>query len=59
MRCNRANKVIFKTELEAKMALAERVWKDKGEIRDYECRDHFHLTSMTLEEYLRQQNRAA
>lgn len=61
-RCNRAgNKVIFKTELDAKLALAERVWKDKGEIRCYKCphRNHWHLTSMTLEEYLQEQNRAA
>lgn len=59
--CNRARKITFKTELEAKIALAERVWKDKGEIRAYRCkfRKHWHLTSMTLEEYLESQNKAA
>jgi hypothetical protein len=44
-RCNREHKFIFWTELDAKMALATRVWKDKGEIRYYPCGDHFHLTS--------------
>ena len=48
-RCNKANKTIFFTELDAKLALARRVWKDKGEIRYYDCRDsrgiHYHLTS--------------
>jgi hypothetical protein len=44
-RCNRTGKVIFATELEAKIALAWRVWKDKGEKRWYPCHGHFHLTS--------------
>lgn len=43
--CNRAGKVIFRTELDAKIALARRVWNDKGERRIYPCGDHFHLTS--------------
>jgi hypothetical protein len=43
--CNRSGKVIFRTELDAKIALAERVWKDKGERRYYPCQEHFHLTS--------------
>jgi len=45
-RCNRAGKVVFETELDAKIALASRVWKDKGEKRYYPCPNgHFHLTS--------------
>jgi hypothetical protein len=47
-RCNRTNKVIFYTELDAKIALASRVWRDKGEVRFYGCHGHFHLTSMPL-----------
>ena len=45
-RC-RSQKVIFKTELDAKIALASRVWKDKGEVRHYKCEigNHWHLTS--------------
>lgn len=47
--CGHRRKVIFVTELDAKMALARRVWKDKGEKRYYECRFggklHWHLTS--------------
>ena len=51
--CKRARKVSFPTELDAKIALASRVWKDKGEQRFYRCRfgRHFHLTSMSQEEY--------
>lgn len=52
--CNRAHKVTFRTELDAKLALAERVWKDKGEARYYACHGHFHLTSMSEAEYLQQ-----
>lgn len=45
-RCSTNGKVIFPTELDAKIALASRVWKDKGEIRYYPCKlGHFHLTS--------------
>lgn len=47
-RCNRAGKVIFRTELDAKIALSLRVWKDKGEVRYYPCHGHFHLTSQEL-----------
>ena len=49
--CQRARKVSFATELDAKMALASRINQDKGEIRYYECQyapaahPHFHLTS--------------
>lgn len=43
--CNRAGKVIFPSELDAKIALAERVWKDKGEVDYYPCTGHWHLTS--------------
>jgi hypothetical protein len=44
-KCNKAGKIIFATELDAKIALARRVWKDKGEKRYYPCGKHFHLTS--------------
>ena len=48
-RCNRTGKVIFASELDAKVALARRVWSDKGEKRWYPCEGskprHFHLTS--------------
>ena len=45
--CNRARKVVFHTELDAKIALAQRVRQDKGERRYYKCRffNHYHLTS--------------
>lgn len=45
--CRRARKVSFIDELAAKIALAERVRKDKGEIRYYACNfgNHYHLTS--------------
>lgn len=48
--CNRSSKVIFHTELDAKIALADRIAKDKGEKRYYPCGKHFHLTSMPLNE---------
>ena len=43
----RGQKVIFHTELDAKIALAGRMAKDKGEIRYYQCelQKHWHLTS--------------
>jgi hypothetical protein len=45
--CRRARKVAFPDELDAKIALAERIRKDKGEVRHYQCNfgPHFHLTS--------------
>lgn len=43
--CNTELKVIFRSELDAKIALSARVWRDKGEIRYYPCKNHFHLTS--------------
>lgn len=45
--CKRARKVAFANELEAKMALAQRIRQDKGEQRYYQCSfdNHFHLTS--------------
>lgn len=47
-KCNRG-KVIFDTELDAKIALATRMRKDKGEVRHYPCtiagHTHWHLTS--------------
>ncbi len=49
-RCSRTGKVIFNTELDAKIALARRVWKDKGEVRYYPCtaegKTHYHLSSL-------------
>lgn len=44
-RCNISGLIIFETELDAKIALARRVWKDKGEKRYFACRNHFHLTA--------------
>lgn len=45
-RCSTNGKVVFETELDAKIALATRVWKDKGEVRYYACKlGHWHLTS--------------
>lgn len=43
----RGQKVIFHTELDAKIALAGRLAKDKGEVRYYKCDigNHWHLTS--------------
>lgn len=45
--CSRARKVIFHTELDAKIALAQRLHQEKGEKRYYPCNfgSHFHLTS--------------
>lgn len=48
-RCSRSGLVIFNTELDAKMALAWRMGKDKGEKRYFRCGKHFHLTAMELE----------
>ena len=47
-RCAATGLVIFKSELEAKIVLASRVWRDKGERRVFLCPAgrHFHLTSM-------------
>ncbi len=44
-RCNRNNHRIIPSELEAKIALANRQRKDKGEIRIFRCGTHWHLTS--------------
>ncbi|WNO27828.1 hypothetical protein SEA_HUWBERT_77 [Microbacterium phage Huwbert] len=45
--CRRARKVSFVDEIAAKLALAERIRKDKGEVRQYKCNfgNHYHLTS--------------
>ena len=49
-RCPKTGKVTFHDELSAKIALARRVWKDKGEQRYYPCtvgkETHYHLTSL-------------
>ena len=42
--------VVFPDELGAKIALAGRVARDKGEIRYFKCGNHFHLTSQPKEE---------
>ena len=51
-RCTKAGKVIFHTELDAKIALAFRMRKDKGEVRYYPCwvagKQHWHLSSLEL-----------
>ena len=44
-RCSISGLVIFDSELDAKIALARRVWKDKGEKRYFSCGRHFQLTS--------------
>lgn len=44
-RCSISGLVIFDSELDAKIVLAKRVWKDKGEKRYFPCRNHFHLTA--------------
>lgn len=46
-RCNQTGWVIILTELDAKIVLAQRIHRDKGETRYYQCRfgNHFHLTS--------------
>lgn len=43
-RCNRRGLVIFDTELDAKIALAERIRKDKGEAHYFQCGNHYHLS---------------
>jgi len=45
--CKKARKVAFVNELEAKIALAQRIRQEKGECRYYKCNfgDHYHLTS--------------
>lgn len=47
-RCNRTGLVILFSELDAKIVLAQRKYRDKGEVRYFECKsgNHFHLTSM-------------
>lgn len=48
-RCNRNNKVIIRSELEAKMVLANRQHRDKGETGYKPCFGpwgvHYHLTA--------------
>lgn len=47
-RCRTTHLVIFDTELEAKIVLAHRIKRDKGEIRYFHCGDHYHLTSQPM-----------
>lgn len=49
-RCSETNLVILWDELEAKIILAQRQHRDKGEIRYFACKGHYHLTSMPLED---------
>lgn len=46
-RCSQTGLVILFTELEAKIVLAQRMYRDKGEVRYFPCTagNHFHLTS--------------
>lgn len=46
-RCNATGRVIIHTELDAKLILAGRVWRDKGERGYRKCpiHDHYHLTA--------------
>jgi len=48
--CRAEGKIIIHTELDAKIILAKRIAKDKGETRYYECRSkgHYHLTSQPI-----------
>lgn len=43
----RGEKVVFSTPLDAKIVLADRIKKDKGEVDYYRCEvgNHYHLTS--------------
>lgn len=47
IRCGQTGLVILFSELEAKIVLAQRRHRDKGEVRYFPCTagDHFHLTS--------------
>ena len=44
-RCTKEKKIMFRTELDAMIALSHRQAADKGEKRYYPCGDHWHLTS--------------
>lgn len=46
--CNKSGKVLLETELDAKIVLAGRSARDKGEVRYYQCGKHWHLTSQHL-----------
>ena len=47
-RCPQTKLVILKDELEAKVVLAYRQNRDKGEKRYFRCGDHYHLTSQEI-----------
>lgn len=49
-KCPRTHLVIFNTELDAKIVLAYRQHKDRGEKRYFRCGSHYHLTAQ--EEFL-------
>jgi hypothetical protein len=46
-KCSKTRKVRFRSDLDAKIALARRQWADKGERRSYRCPfcRGWHLTS--------------
>ncbi|MCA1807240.1 MAG: hypothetical protein LC687_05255 [Actinobacteria bacterium] len=50
IRCSHTGLVVFNSELEAKIVLAHRIRRDKGEIRYFSCGDHFHLAATDLME---------
>lgn len=47
IRCGQTGLVILFSELEAKIVLAQRIHRDKGEVRYFPCTagNHFHLTA--------------
>ena len=51
-KCRRTGKVRFRTLLDAKIVLAKRSARDKGEVRAYRCQfcHGFHLTSQRKRE---------
>ena len=48
-RCNRTGLVIIYDEIEAKLVLAKRWNRDKGETGYFKCVDHYHLTAHGVE----------
>lgn len=44
-RCQAMGLVILHSELDAKIVLAQRMYRDKGERRYFACGTHFHLSA--------------
>lgn len=44
-RCGRTGLVILVDEVHAKLVLAERIRKDTGETRYFQCGNHYHLAA--------------